>query len=464
MSAEGGRRLSLRTLAAARVLAVPTYDRAAVPALVHVGVGAFSRAHLGVYADALLRDGWPATIRGVSLHSRRAEEQLAPQDGLYTVTEREPARRTPGRVIGAMTSVGTGAEAAIDAIAAPTTKLVTLTVTEKGYEVEPGLSADPTASPTAAAVVARGLAAHRTAGTPPPTIASLDNVLDNGHVLRERVLQVAQELDPDLAHWIADVVPFPSSVVDRMVPATTPADLAEIRAQLGLVDLAATVTEHHRSWVIADEGDLPPLADVGVEVVRDIAPFQQRKLWLLNGPHSAVAYCGLLVGRPTIALALGDGAVAAFVRRLVDEILEVTDLSAALGASGFATDALRRFENPGLGHTCTQVATDGSRKLPQRLLPVVAARRQRELATTNFALVVAIWIAAVSGLAGPGLTLTPVDDPAGPELVDAAAGGDLGHLAHVALSGWNDPTFDGEVATALGRLRLEGRTVLERSR
>lgn len=454
----------MHTLARAHALAVPTYDRAPVPALVHVGVGAFSRAHLGVYADALLRDGWPATIRGVSLQSRRAEEQLAPQDGLYTVTEREPGRRAPGRVIGAMTSVDTGPKAAMDAIAAPTTKLVTLTVTEKGYEVEPGDPGDPHVAPSAAAVVACGLAAHRAAGTPPPTIASLDNVLDNGHVLRDRVLQIARGLEPDLARWIADVVPFPSSVVDRMVPATTLADLAEIEAQLGLIDLAATVAEHHRSWVIADEGDLPPLADVGVQVVSDIAPYQRRKLWLLNGPHSAVAYCGLLVGRSTIAQALGDDAVALFARHLVDEILEVADLPAALGASTFGAEALRRFQNPDLGHTCAQVGMDGSRKLPQRLLPVVAARRERGLATTSFALVVAIWIAAVSGIAVPGRPLTPVDDPAGPGLKAAAAGGDMRHLADVALCGPRDPTFDGEVATALHRLRHEGRTVLEHSR
>jgi fructuronate reductase len=461
MSAEEGRRLSMRTLAAARALAVPTYDRVGIPVLVHVGVGAFSRAHLGVYADALLRDGWPATIRGVSLHSRRAEEQLVPQDGLYTVTEREPGRRSPARVIGALTSVGTGAAAAIDAIAAPTTKLVTLTVTEKGYEMDPD---DPDVTPSAAVVVARGLAAHRAAGTSPPTIASLDNLLDNGRVLRDRVLQVAQGLDPDLATWIADVVPFPCSVVDRMVPATTPADLTEIGTQLGLVDLAATVTEHHCSWVIADEGDLPPLAEVGVQVVGDIAPFQQRKLWLLNGPHSAVAYCGVLGGCATIAEALDDDAVASFVRRLVDEILEVVDLPAALGASTFAADALRRFHNPGLGHTCAQVGTDGSRKLPQRLLPVVAARRQRGLRTTSFATVVAIWIAAVSGIAVQGMPLTPLDDPAGSDLVGAAAGGDLDHLAHVALHGWSDPTFGGEVVTALQRLGHEGRTALGQSR
>ena len=204
---------------------------------------------------------------------------------------------------------------------------------------------------------------------------------------------------------------FPSSVVDRMVPATTPADLDAIARRLGLRDEAAVVAEHHRSWYLTAADGLPPLADVGVEVVGDIGPYQWRKLWLLNGPHSALAYTGLLAGCETIAEATAHPVVAPFVRRLVDDILEVADRSPGTEPAAFAEESLRRFANPELGHTCRQVGADGSRKLAQRLLPVVDTRVDRGLATDRFAVVVALWLAAVTRLPLAGVVLPDVDDP-----------------------------------------------------
>jgi fructuronate reductase len=376
---------------------VPVYDRTAPPRIVHLGVGAFARAHLGTYADELLRAGWPATIRGVSLRSPTAEHQLGPQDGLYSLVKREPSEERPPRVLGAITSVATGSAAAVAAIADPATTLVTLTVTEKAYA--------PDAVP---AVVAAGLA-RRGRTTEPPVIASLDNLADNGSVLRARVLEAA---GTEHAAWIADSVRFPSSVVDRMVPATTADDLDEVERRLGIRDEAAVVAEAHCSWVIAGTDGLPPLEDVGVLVVDDLEPYQRRKLWLLNGPHSAFAYAGVLAGCDTIAQATAHDLVAPFVARLVDEVLEVADVPD--GAS-FAADALRRFRNAALGHTCRQVGADGSQKLPQRLLPVVAERRRRSLGTERFALVVAAWLAAATAgeVEDPSPGLAAVDeDPA----------------------------------------------------
>lgn len=351
-------------------------------------------------------------IRGVSLRSRTAEDQLAPQDGLYTVLERGPDAEPP-RVVGSLTSVGTGPEAVIDALAAPTARLVTLTITEKGYEG------------TAPSVLAAGLAQRRAAGAGPVVVASLDNLLGNGALLRERVLAAAPAGDRG---WIDEQVRFPSSVVDRMVPATTPADLAEVAAWLGLDDEAAVVAEHHRSWVIEEVDGLPPLADVGVEVVPDVTPYERRKLWLLNGPHSALAYAGLAAGCTTIAEAAAHPVVAPFVRRYVDEVLEVADLPKAVEALAFAAEAMTRFANPALGHTCAQVGTDGSKKLPQRLVPVLAARRAAGLSTRSGALVIAGWVAAVR--AGS------VDDPAADEVrrdgARVIAGLDPGSVAEAA--------------------------------
>ena len=350
-----------------------SYDRSAAPSIVHLGVGAFARAHLAVYADDLLRAGHPAMIRGVSLRSRSAEDQLAPQDGLFTVAEREPGHTSALRVVGSLASVGTGVDAAIEAIAAPTTTLVTLTVTEKGYELDPLDRADHGGPRSAPAVLAHGLDRRRGQG-PPPVVVSLDNVMDNGTLLRQRVIDAAGAFDAGLAHWIGEQVAFPSSVVDRMVPATTPADLDDIAQRLGFRDEAAVVAEHHRSWFMTEAVGLPPLADVGVQMVSDIGPYQWRKLWLLNGPHSALAYTGLLAGCETIAEATAHPVVAPFVRRLVDDILEVADRSPGTEPTAFAAESLRRFGNPALGHTCRQVGADGSRKLAQRVLPVVATR------------------------------------------------------------------------------------------
>ncbi len=458
-------RLAAGTLAAAHVRQRPTYDRTSAPPIAHLGFGAFARAHLGVYADDLLRQGRPGLIRAVSIRSARAEEQLTPQDGLYTVAEREPGAEVSLRVVGALASVQTGPAAALDVIAAPTTSLVTLTITEKGYEVspdEPEPSEDPTSAPT---LIALALARRRRRGLAPPVFASLDNLLQNGRVLRARVVDAAQRLDPSLADWIAREVAFPSSVVDRMVPAPTEQDQEDIGRRLGLVDRAAVSTERHRSWTIGTVDSLAPLAEAGVELVEDVTPFERRKLWLLNGPHSAVAYGGMLAGCRTIAQAVGHDALVPFVRRVVDETLEVADLPAALGPERFAHEALRRFANPTLGHTCTQVGADGSSKLPQRLVPVAAARRARGLGTHSFAAVAAIWIAATARLTVRGVDLPALEDPVAAELRAAASqGASLRRLSNLALAGRADDDFVVEVTGALQRVVDAGLAVLEAQR
>jgi fructuronate reductase len=193
-----------------------------------------------------------------------------------------------------------------------------------------------------------------------------------------------------------------------MVPATTEADRDEVERRLGFRDEAAVVGERHRSWAIAGVDGLPPLGDVGVEVVGDLGPYQRRKLWLLNGPHSALAYAGLLAGCRTIAEAAVHDRVAPFVARLVDDVLAVAEVP---DAAPFAAEARRRFRNPALGHTCRQVGADGSQKLPQRLLPVVVERRRQGIGTERFAVVVALWVAAATGRPIGGSPLPAVEDP-----------------------------------------------------
>ena len=389
---------------------LPEYDRSARPCITHLGFGAFARAHLAVYADELLRRGRPALIRGVSIRSRRAQDQLEPQDGLFTVAMREPGEDLSLQVVGALTSVETGLAAALDALTAPATKLVTLTITEKGYEATADLPpadaptscrpSSPCPWPSAVRPAWHLRSSHRST-TSSTTAASCAH-------------GSSRPPSASTPHWLRgsrrDVL-FPSSVVDRMVPAPTEHDLEEVADRLGLIDRAAVSAERHRSWIIRSVDDLAPLADVGVELVQDVAPFERRKLWLLNGPHSATAYGGLLAGHETIASAVTDPVIARFVRRLMDETLEVAELPAVLQPPTFAGEALRRFANPALGHRCAQVGADGSSKLPQRLLPVVTARRERALDTERFAVVVAIWIAATAGIAVRGVSLPQLEDP-----------------------------------------------------
>jgi fructuronate reductase len=459
-------RLSASTFARARTTSVPGFDRSSPAAIAHIGLGAFARAHLGVYADEMLRIGRPALIRGVSLHSRRVEEQLAPQDCLYTVTEREADCEPRLRVVASLGSVATGPAAALIALCAPTTTLVTLTITEKGYDIPPGDLERPDRPGSAPGLLALALARRRDAGTKPPVVVPLDNVADNGGLLRSRVTEIAARIGPDLAEWIDETVSFPSSVVDRMVPAPTEQDLADAASRLGLVDLGAVATERHRSWVLAADEELAalsPLAEVGVEFVDDVEPYEQRKLWLLNGSHSALAYGGLLAGCATIAEAIGHDTVSRFARRLVDDVLGVSLIPDSLRPAEFAAEAFGRFRNPYLGHTCAQVAADGSRKLPQRFLPVVAARERAGLDTTRFATVAAIWIAAAAGLEVDGSRLPLVDDPEVARL-RAADRRDLDQVARVALRDTFDDCFLTTVAGALGRLVREGMGLLEDQR
>ncbi len=452
-------RLSESTLRGVGSLPAPKYDRTGPATIVHIGMGAFARAHLGVYADDLLRVGRPALIRAVSLRSRRAEEQLSPQDCLYTVAEREPASEPELRVIGSFTSVATGSAAALEALTAPTTGLVTLTITEKGYDLDLEDAARPHHSHSAPGVLAHVLAHWQASGRTPPIIASLDNLSGNGSLLHSRVSEIASHIDAALPEWIAEHVSFPDSVIDRMVPATTEQDLYEVSTQLGLIDLGAVTTERHRSWVMTAEVGLEPLAEAGVQLVEDIGPFEQRKLWLLNGPHSALAHCGLLVGSATIAAAAADPMVSTFARGLIDDVLQVTRFPAELEPSAFAMDALRRFGNPSLSHTCMQVAADGSRKLPQRFGTIVTLRRDAGLDTERFATVVALWIAAAGGIEVPGSAIPLVDDPEATRI--RSAGRDLREVIHAALDGRFDVRFASDVEEALRRLVREGASVLK---
>lgn len=463
------RRLDASSLAALHPSAVPDVDRDGPCAVVHLGVGAFMRAHLGTYAEDLLRAGWPARIHGVSLRHPDAESRLGPQDGLYSLLVREPDRDDAPVVVGSLCRVSTGASAAIEAIAAPSTRMVTLTVTEHGYRHQGDASTNDTSpagdvpsgdEPSAAAsVIVAGLA-RRDRATPAPVVASLDNVVANGRVLAAQVEAAAARVDPSLARWIHDEVRFPISVVDRMAPASTAADLDEVEARLGLRDEAAVVCEAHRSWAIERVDGLAPLDEVGVEVTDDITTLERRKLRLLNGPHSALALGGLVAGCDTIAEAAAHPLVGPLSTRIAQAAVDVAGAAQAGSAQAFATIAMRRFANPALGHTCRQVAADSSEKVGQRLVPVVVERCERGLPVRDHAVVVACWLAAVVGIAVDGFVAPAPADPVAAALRSAARRGGIADLAAEGLPATVPAPFLHEVTDALGRLATLGLQVL----
>ena len=383
-------RLSERTLADDGPLDAPDYERNGPTGIVHLGVGAFARAHLATYATSLIRNGWPGRIHGISLRSPRAEQALAPQDGLFTLIEREPDRQGELYLVGSITRVSTGADAAIEAIARPETRMVTLTVTEKAYVDRPHERGEPSVPE----VIARGLDLRRPEDGV-PVIASLDNVATNGRVLRGAVLAAALRVGgPGLADRIERHVPFPCSVVDRMVPAATAFDQAWVEGQIGLRDRAVVSAEEHRSWVIERVDGLPPLDAAGVTVVKDVSGHERRKLRLLNGPHSALAYAGLALGHDTIADALADPIASGLARRIGEDAIEVGPRAEADRGRRYLDESLRRFANRALGHTCRQVAIDGAQKLRQRIFPVAERRIRQGLDVRAQATVYACWLLA----------------------------------------------------------------------
>lgn len=448
-------RLAVATLAGTHPDRVPPTDRNGPAAVVHLGVGAFMRAHLATYAEDLLRLGWPARIHGISLRSADAERRLAPQDGLFTLTVLEPDEVPAPRVVGSLVRVSTGPAAAIAAIAAAETRLVTLTVTEKGYRDE----ATTPAVPSVPAVIADGLA-RRDRTLAAPVFAPLDNVSSNGDVLRAAVLARAADHGRGLADWVGDEVRFATSVVDRMVPATTPEDVAVVEVELGLRDEAAVVCERHRSWAIARSDGLPPLEDVGVTVTGDIAEFERRKLRLLNGPHSALAYAGLLCGCTTIAEAAVHPLAGGFASRIAEAAIDVVDPSDRHDARSFAATSLRRFRNPALEHRCLQVGADGSEKLRQRVLPVVGERAGRGLGLTDHATLFAAWLAAVVGLDVATRPLPTVADPRAEALRSAWDSGGAPAVVGAALGTDAPPGFADLVEATLRRLGAVGPRIL----
>lgn len=483
-------RLSPATLAALpKDVERPGYDRQAVaPGVVHLGIGAFHRAHQAVVFDDLIRQGdhrWG--VRGASLRSPNVYDQLSPQDGLYSLVVRD-GKVSRTRVIGAVRDVLVAPRdpsGLIAALADPRTHLVTLTVTEKGYRLDPATGAlrldDPEVQAdlqqsdhprTAPGFLAAALAARRARGLKPFTALSCDNLPRNGHRLRSAVLAMAEHADPRLRDWIEAEGAFPETMVDRIVPATTSADIESLADRLGVVDLAMVKTEPFLQWVIESRfaGEHPDFAAAGAQVVADVAPYEAAKLRLLNGAHSAIAYLGGLAGMAFVHEVVAWAAGRRMVERLWDESAATLALPADFDLAGYRCDLMRRFANPALQHATRQIAMDGSQKLPQRLIAPLAERLEKGLPIDALALAVAAWMRWQLGRDDAGAVF-PVDDPLAAETRRALDGaGDtqgrvaaLASISQIFPSGLAaNPGFRAALVGALDRIeRLGARGAVE---
>ncbi len=427
----------------------PGYDRAACTVgIVHLGIGAFHRAHQAVYCDERLAAGehdW--AICGASLRSPAVRDQLAPQDGLYTEAVSGPEGENL-RVIGAVTEVLVAPEdpeALVARLAAPETRIASLTVTEKGYCHDPATGAlqhdhpdirhdlqQPERPKSALGLLLAGLRRRRAAGLAPFTPLSCDNLPHNGATLRGLLLELAEANDPALARWIEAEVPFPATMIDRIVPATTDADRDRIAARLGLRDEGAVICEPFLQWVIENRfaQGRPRWEESGAQLVDDVAPYEEMKLRLLNGSHSLLAYLGYLCGHKTIAATMADGPLRRLAQVFMDREAGPT-LSMPPGADleGYKADLIARFANPGLQHRTWQIAMDGSQKLPQRLLSTARDRLQAGAPIDVLALALAGWMRYTGGRDEQGQAIE-VRDPLAPMLAEAFASGE-GNAAEI---------------------------------
>lgn len=450
MTHAGPARLSLATLGAVRPgVARPAYDPARLAVgIVHLGLGAFHRAHQAAITDALLARDPRWGICGVSMQTPRATATLAGQDGLYTLLVKDAAG-VRARIVGAIraTAFAPADPAALVArIADPAVHVVTLTVTEKGYCHEPASGRLVTAHPDVAhdlahpsvprsvpGLLAAALEARIARGAGPLNIVCCDNLPHNGRVLAGLVRSYAEARGGGLAARLDDVAAFPCTMVDRIVPATTPADIAEAEALTGLADAAPVVAEPFLQWAIEDRflAPRPRWEDAGAEIVADVAPFETMKLRLLNGSHSTLAYLGFLAGHATIAQAASDPRFASLIeRQMREEVLPVLAAPPGTDLASYCRTLGERFRNPVLPHRTSQVAMDGSQKLPQRWLATVRERLALGLPVRHLALSVAGWMRYATGIDEQGGTIA-MSDPLAPHYaaVAAEAGRDPARLA-----------------------------------
>ncbi|HUQ10721.1 MAG TPA: mannitol dehydrogenase family protein [Steroidobacteraceae bacterium] len=455
---------------------LPTYDRGATRfGIVHIGPGAFHRAHQAFYADTLLHSDKRWAISALSLKSTGLRDALAAQQGLYTLIELGAAPRA--RVIGAIREMlvgDTDGDAAFARLTSRDTRIVSLTVTEKGYCLDARNELDVNNADIAHDLqnhgpprstigwIVEGLRRRRAAGVAPFAVLSCDNLADNGVVLKRALAAFARCSDTDLAHYIENEVVCPRTMVDSITPATDDALRERSRKLTGLDDAWPIQREPFTQWVVED---LPVMRDadwqsVGVTLAKDVSVYDRAKLRILNGSHSTLAYVGSLRGHETVADAMRDEQLAQFV-----EMLMTKDLGPSLGADPgldlehYISAVLARFRNPGIRHLLSQIAWDGSKKLPVRIVTTLTEALRAGRPIHRLVMPIAAWMRFIARQAKAGVAIVDPDARRLAEIGAACTGDARADVARFAVCESvlppalvGDENFRRELETAYARL------------
>lgn len=418
-------KLSLANLPAIAARAsVPAYDRASLKAgILHFGVGNFHRAHMAVYLHEIFNRGgdldWAIIGAGVMPSDQKMRDTLKAQDYLTTVVEQDVAR-SAATVTGPMVDIITAPdfERIIATLADPAIRIVSMTITEGGYFIDPATgrfdpthpaivadAADPDHPKTVFGLIIAGLKARRAAALPPFTVMCCDNIPGNGEVTEATVCGLAELSDPAFARWIHENVAFPNAMVDRITPATGEREIAIARDTYGIEDGWPVFCEEFKQWVLEDRFPLgrPALEEVGVTFVPDVAPYELMKLRILNGGHAAIAYPAALMDIHYVHEAMENPLIRGFLARLEnEEIIPVVPPVPDTSLAEYYALIERRFANPKIGDTIPRLAQDGSNRQPKFILPSTADRLAKGLDVVGLALVSALWCRYFEGVSDSG--------------------------------------------------------------
>lgn len=417
--------LSLNTLAdISKNAAVPNYDRKQLKAgIIHFGIGNFHRAHQAVYLDELFSKGqdhdWAIIGAGVTHYDSAMREKLAAQDYLTTIIEQD-ITTSAAHVTGAMIDFlsPSNHEAIIEALCAPDIRIVSLTITEGGYFINPANnrfdpehpaivkdSQNPDQPKTVFGIIIAGLKRRRFKGLAPFTIVSCDNIPGNGHVAQNAIIGLASLFDKELSVWIKENVAFPNSMVDRITPATSDREIEFCRKTYNIEDKSPVFCEEFRQWVIEDNFTLgrPKLEDVGVTFVEDVAPYELMKIRILNGGHAAIAYAGELLDIHYVHEAMEEPLIAGFLKKLEQsEIIPCVPPVPNTNLQDYFVLIEQRFSNPKIGDTISRLAQDGSNRQPKFILPSIADRLEKDQDIMGLALASALWCRYFEGTSDSG--------------------------------------------------------------
>jgi mannitol 2-dehydrogenase len=426
----------------------PNYDRSSVTVgIAHIGTGHFHRAHQAMYIDRLLQQGlaheWGICGVGVMPGDWTMRDVLTDQDGLYTLVLENPDGTRDAHVIGSIIDyryAPDDPEAAIELLAAASTRIISLTITEGGYRDADG---------PAFTLITEALARRRSRGIAAPTVVSCDNIENNGEIAGRAVLANAESRDPELAAWVGEHVGFPSSMVDRITPATTLEMAKEVRRDFNVNDRWPVVAEPFTAWVLEDNfaDGRPPFEQAGVLMVDDVAPYELMKLRLLNAGHQCLAYFAHLCGFEYVHEAASDPLFAQLLLAYFEsEAIPTLPPVPGIDLHEFSRTLVERFSNPGVRDTVARLCAYSSDRIPKWLLPVICDNVANGGSVRIAAAVMASWARYTEGTDEWGEPYEVVD-----QLADS--------LIPIARSQYENPTAFIEIGSVFGDLAHQPRFV-----